>query len=873
MLTRFMGRSDIANMFDRHGTGTHAGDPTEARGIFKSFFSTKGATDTEVSPLYVGSVKTVVGHLEGCAGLAGVIKVLLAMKHDTIPPNLHLRSLNPKIQPYRRALKVPTEPTPWPTRADGQPKRASVNSFGFGGTNAHVILESYEPKPEAKALTFGSFPFTTPIVVSAHSQTSLLENIRRLTTYIHNNPTVSLNDIAWTLWQRRSGLGFRKSFHATSRKDLLASLEKAIAGSAGAQPSLGTPAASLVSPSEGFGVLGIFTGQGAQWPGMGKDLLTHSPVFRAAIEECDESLAKLPDAPSWSLKQELLADASESRISEAEIAQPATTAVEIGLARMLQNSGIKFSAVVGHSSGEIAALYAAGILSLSDAIRVAFYRGVYAKLAGKGSMMAVGISGEAAQDFCREAPFKGRICLAAKNSPSSVTLSGDVDAIQEAKEVFDNRKIFARVLKTDKAYHSPHMEACSEAYLEAMRKCGISPLRTESKCVWVSSVDGTASRYWDRNLNDLSGPYWIENMVKPVLFSDAVTAALTNGGPFDVAIEVGPHPALKGPVNQTVRPHLGKQLPYCGSMNRGENCVVSMMQLQGFLWSHFGAQVLDLDQYQRCWHDEVPTHKVVDNLPTYSWDHGAPIWRESRLSRNHRLRSSGNESILLGHRCPDDSDWEPRWRNFLSLKELPWLRGHSFQGEVLFPSAGYVAMMLEVAQFLSVDKGMSLIEIKNLTLERPLKVEEGPRPVEMLTSVKVTRKDESKITAEFSSYVCSDATTGKVDRTCFGSISVSLGSPKANVLPPRVDPLAATVPPVDVERFYSSVKETRLEYDDLFKRLNSMRRVDGIATATASWFADEVEYGNLYHPALIDVALQPVSFGPLKLEWKLYFSY
>ncbi|KAF4830071.1 Hybrid PKS-NRPS synthetase lepA [Colletotrichum tropicale] len=849
---------DRCQYFEAHGTGTQAGDPTEARGIFESFFAAKGAADAEVSPLYVGSVKTVVGHLEGCAGLAGVIKVLLAMKHDTIPPNLHLRSLNPKIQPYQRVLKVPTEPTPWPTRADGQPKRGSVNSFGFGGTNAHVILESYGPKPETRSLTYGALPLTTPIVVSAHSQTSLLENIRRLTTYIHNNPNVSLNDIAWTLWQRRSGLGFRKSFHATSRNDLLASLEKNIADSAGGQPSLGTPAASLVSPSEGFGVLGIFTGQGAQWPGMGKDLLAHSPVFRAAIEECDESLAKLPDAPSWSLKQELLADPSQSRISEAEIAQPATTAVEIGLARMLQTSGIKFSAVVGHSSGEIAALYAAGILSLSDAIRVAFYRGVYAKLAGKGSMMAVGISGEAAQDFCREAPFKGRICLAAKNSPSSVTLSGDVDAIQEAKEVFDKRKIFARVLKTDKAYHSPHMEACSEAYLEAMRKCGISPLRTESKCVWVSSVDGTASRYWDRNFDDLSGPYWIENMVKPVLFADAVTTALTNGGPFDVAIEVGPHPALKGPVNQTVRPHLGKQLPYCGSMNRGENCVVSMMQLQGFLWSHFGAQVLDLDQYQRCWHDEVPTHKVVDNLPAYSWDHGAPIWRESRLSRNHRLRSSGNECILLGHRCPDDSDWEPRWRNFLSLKELPWLRGHSFQGEVLFPSAGYVAMMLEVAQFLSGDKPMSLIEIKNLTLERPLKVEEGPRPVEMLTSVKVTRKDESKITAEFSSYVCSDASTGKVDRTCFGSISVSLGSTNDDVLPPRVDPLAATVPPVDVERFYSSVKETRLEYEDLFKRLNSMRRVDGIATATASWFADEIEYGNLYHPALIDVALQPV---------------
>lgn len=812
----------------------------------------------------MGSIKTVVGHLEGCAGLAGVIKVILAMKHDTIPPNLHLRSLNPKIQPYKRVLNVPTDATPWPTIENGQPKRASVNSFGFGGTNAHLILESHEPKSASKplqAIESSSGIFATPIVMSALTQTSLFENIRQLTTYLHDNPNVNLNDLAWTLWERRSELGLKKSFHATSRENLLASLEEAITDSAGGQPSLGTTASTLASPSEGFGILGVFTGQGAQWPGMGKELLLHSSVFRKAIEECDESLSKLRDAPSWSLKEELLAEAPQSRISEAEIAQPATTAVEIGLCRMLETSGIKFSAVVGHSSGEIAALYAAGIFSLADAIRIAFYRGLYAKLAGKGSMMAVGISGEAAQEFCREEPFKDRIWLAAKNSPSSVTLSGEVDAIQEAKEAFDNRKIFARVLKTDKAYHSPNMETCSEAYLQAMRECDIRPLRT-GKCIWVSSVDGNADRYWDQNLDEISGTYWIANMVKPVLFADAITTALTNGGPFDVAIEVGPHPALKGPVNQTMRPHLGKQLLYTGSMNRGEDCVVSMIQLQGFLWSNFGATVLDLDRYQRCWQDVIRTPKVIDDLPTYSWDHEKTFWRESRLSRNHRLRPRGNGSVLLGHRCLDDSDWEPRWRNFLSLKELPWLRGHSFQGEVLFPSAGYIAMMLEVAQFLSNDNSMSLIEIKNLTLERPVKVEEGPRPVEMLTSVKVTHKDDSDIVAEFSTYICSDANSGNVERTCFGRISVSLGTSDGDVLPPRVDPLAATVPPVDVERFYNSVKETRLEYEDLFKRLKSMRRVDGIATATASWFADEIEYGNLYHPALIDVALQPVSFYP-----------
>ncbi|GJD00768.1 hybrid pks-nrps [Colletotrichum higginsianum] len=845
-------------------------------------------------PLLVGSIKTVVGHLEGCAGLAGVIKVLLAMKHSTIPPNLHLTSLNPKIAALRHVLRVPTEPTAWPAPAAGQPKRASVNSFGFGGTNAHVILESYgdddndvdnrkeikKPLPEAELVA------ASPLVVSGHSQTSLLENVRKLARYLRDHPKVKLEDVAWTLWTRRSAFTFRKSFTAASRQELLRSLEETVGDSAtdthqpqqqDNQPTIGTSVSSLVSPSEGFGVLGVFTGQGAQWPGMGKELMEKSRVFRETIDECDRSLSALPDAPSWSLRDELLKSlVSASRIAEAEIAQPATTAVEMGLARMLEASGVRFSAVVGHSSGEIAALFAAGILSMSDAIRIAFYRGLYAsRLAGVGSMMAVGVGVDAAEEFCREESFRGRICLAAKNSPSSVTLSGDVDAVLEAKAALDERGVFARVLRTDKAYHSPHMEACSEAYLAAMRACGISPLGA-GKCVWVSSVDGNADRYWDRRLDDLGGPYWIENMVRPVLFADAITAALTNGGPFDVAVEVGPHPALKGPVNQTVRPHLGRQIPYCASMKRGENCATVFSELFGFLWSNFGAEeaALDYDGYRACWRDDdraddgIPAPKVVQDLPSYSWDHAAHIWRESRLSRNHRLRSGGNGSLLLGHRCPDDSDWEPRWRNFLSLKELPWLRGHSFQGEVLFPSAGYVAMMLEVARFVAGDRPVALVEIDGLTLERPLKLEDSPRPVEMITSVKVRDAaggqggGERKLTAEFSVYVCPDAATGAVDRTCFGTLSVCFGESPDGLplqpLPPRVDPLPASVSPVDVERFYCSVRETGLEYQDLFKRVESMRRVDGIATATASWAAEEMEHGGLYHPALIDVALQPV---------------
>ncbi|KAK2596713.1 hypothetical protein QQS21_006228 [Conoideocrella luteorostrata] len=855
-----MNPTDRCQYFEAHGTGTKVGDPIEARGIFESFFTPECTRGSKLDRLVVGSVKTVLGHLEGCAGLAGIIKVVLAMKYDMIPPNLHLNRLNPEIECFQHALQIPKHPISWRVPVEGQPKRASVNSFGFGGTNAHAIIESYETNRNLSHQKEDNYSFGL-IVLSADCEKSLTENIRQLAAYIRKNLDANLRDIAWTLWARHNALSFRKAFSETSREKLLAALEEAASNSPDTNGTpMGVRTSPLISPQEGFGILGIFTGQGAQWQGMGRALLTSSLVFKESIGLCDQSLSTLHDAPSWSLARELMANEATSRMSEAEISQPATTAIQIGLVNVLKTAGIQFSAVVGHSSGEIAASYAAGILTLSDAIRIAFYRGLHANLAGKGAMMAVSISADAAQELCQEDNFLHRIHVAAKNSPSSVTLSGDGDAIMEAEAVFKSKKIFARVLRTDKAYHSPHMKVCVDAYLQSLQACCIEPQQSRS-CVWISSVDGSADRYWNQDLGTLCGSYWIENMIKPVLFTDAVTSALTNGGPFDVAIEVGPHPALKGPFGQIVRPHLGNPPPYLGCMNRNEDCGGSFSALVGLLWSSFGVHAVDLQKYERCWDEHVPIRRIVEDLPTYSWNHSTPFWRESRISRNHRLRDGGNEGMLLGHRCPDDSDWEPRWRNFLSLKEFPWLRGHAFRGEVLFPAAGYVVLILEAAQFLAGVRQVASVEICNLSFERALRLQNDTAPVEIISSLKVLstkEAGESMLAAEFSLYAIFDPSTSAMERTCHGSVSIYFGEPCDGLFPSRVQCLDTTVTPVDIDRFYYSVRAVGLEYEGPFRGLKSMSRADGISTARASWSAQEVEYGSIYHPALLDTSLQPI---------------
>ncbi|APA15881.1 hypothetical protein sscle_15g106510 [Sclerotinia sclerotiorum 1980 UF-70] len=841
--------SERCQYFEAHGTGTPAGDPVEAEAISSAFFPQK-SKDSDGEVLHVGSIKTVVGHLEGAAGLAGIIKAGLAIKEKTIPPNLHFQSLNPAIEPFYGSLKVPTAPLPWPV-VEG-PLRASVNSFGFGGTNAHAILESYEPSSPSPGLESSA---VIPFTISAISEDSLIQNITNFSDYIGDHEEVDLIDLGYSLLGR-SSFPTKATFVASNTDDLLDQLEKVIVAKE-ENPNLAVGIrSSNVNSKSSRKILGVFTGQGAQWPEMGKQLIANITSFSQTIDVLEESLCGLPDAPKWSLKEEIMAPASKSSIEKAEFSQPLCTALQVALVDLLKLIGVTFHAVVGHSSGEIGAAYAAGRLTASDAIRIAYYRGRHAHLAkGKngeeGSMMAAGLSFDEALEFCAGEDYQGKISIAASNAPKTVTLSGNKDVIEKAKIVLDDRGVFARVLKVDTAYHSDHMLPCSEPYTASLRACKISPKPSSPDCTWISSV------HLKDMLNDsseLEAQYWLDNLVSPVRFFEAVSIAAKDFGPFDAGFEVGPHPALKGPVAQTLKHAVNAVVPYAGAISRGENDSIAFANAVGFLWNHIDGRKASFKKYLDVISGgEVTSPRLLKGLPSYSWDHSRTFWSESRISRNYRNRVEPPHE-LLGVRCPDDTSAEYRWRNILKLDELPWVSGHKFQRQTLVPAAFYCSMALESSKTLAEGKPIRLVELHEVDIEKAINLEDNNAAVEVMFSLKPTSSSTSggdeKIFADF---WCTAAPYGKPMSMIFsGRIEMTLGTPSPDAMSIRSS-VRPVLGPLNVDRFYDSLANVGLEFTGIFRGIEKGQRRMHISTLEGRRCLSDT--GLLVHPAFLDMTL------------------
>ncbi|KXX75016.1 Nonribosomal peptide synthetase 14 [Madurella mycetomatis] len=844
-------KDDRCHYFEAHGTGTQAGDPVEARAIHGAFFS-EASDGAESESLYVGSIKTIIGHTEGTAGIASILKASLSLQKGLIPPNLSFHHLNPMIAPFYRNLRIPTlTPKEWPSPPNPAPRRASVNSFGFGGANAHAILESFDGNGNGSASMSpnrGHGALFTPCVFSAHSEKSLRANLMAYSELLGQQPlpsSLTLRDLAGTLRQRRSVLPVRAAISAASLEELKSSIDSKLQGG---EDALFTKA--LPSSFQKIRVLGVFTGQGAH----------------ALVRTLDGYLADLPnpaDRPSRSLEAEILADASSSRVSQAAISQPVCTAIQIVLVELLRLANVTFCAVVGHSSGEIAAAYAAGYLTARDAIRIAYYRGLHSKPppGARGAMLAVGASLEEAEALCAREDLDGKVAIAASNSSSSVTLSGDEDAIAAAEEILGDQGKFMRRLRVDQAYHSHHMVPCSEPYRKALESCRIQVQQPSGECVWFSS---THSGQEPIENSELQGSYWVANMVKPVLFSQALTRALSPGG-FDLALEVGPHPALKGPAMQTINEVINNDIPYHGMLARGTDAIQATSDALGFLWSRLGKGKtgIDLDRYER----EVgggasagqACFNIVKGLPPYQWDHDKIYWHESRISRSIRLRTA-TAHPLLGDVAPDSSPHQLSWRNMLRISEMPWLTGHELQGQTVFPAAGYIAVALEAAQLLSRGSPIRLLDMHDFSVHHPL-VLSADGEVEVLATLSDVRTTASGavIQAHFSYSAGIGTEPATLTLMASGTVEVSLGLPSPDVLPPRREVPPATIP-VDTDRFYSSLAEFGYSYTGPFRALSSLRRKLGRAFGLISVHHDTagspVETQLLTHPAALDSAIQ-----------------
>ncbi|KAL6232485.1 hypothetical protein BDW75DRAFT_242951 [Aspergillus navahoensis] len=848
---------DQCQFFEAHGTGTPRGDPIEARAISDAFFGNNSDdSTTRKNPMYVGSVKTVIGHLEGCAGLAGLLKAAEAVRRGEIPPNMHYATMNPDIIPYSQNFRLPTKTLPWP-ESSGSVRRASVNSFGFGGTNAHVIIESYtHDQPQEETVPLPS-PLPIPLVLSATSEASLRKLIKEYIVLAKSNAPLPLHEVAATLAARRSQHPVRAAFSGISQERILQELEASLTA-----PTVGErkQQTSSSTPSR---ILGVFTGQGAQWPCMGRELLRASPLARATLRQLQVSLDELPDGPEWTLEDQLTQTEDPSRIQEAALSQPLCTAVQVMLVDLLRTARVSFHTVVGHSSGEIGAAYAAGMLSARDAIRIAYYRGVYAKLAGggedggKGAMMAVGISFKEAHNFINENGYQGRIAVAASNAPRSVTLAGDEDAITEAKAIFDKQETFCRLLKVDTAYHSHHMRPCLEPYCAALRNAVITPLEPVQGCNWISSVHGRLMTTGEEK-ESLKATYWGDNMANTVLFSQAVQAATRQHGPFTVGLEVGPHPALKGPVTQTTKEEeAGQVLPYTGSLSRFGDDVEALSNALGFLWKEIGTQAVDLRAYAATAFGLLFRESLYKQLPRYPWDHSQRFWKESRLSRRYRQRSH-NRHDLLGARCVDDHDGEMRWRNALRVSEAPWLSGHKVQGQIIFPAAGYLVMAMEAARELAGDKSIAMIHLCDVHIDRAIALPEDKGVEVMFHLQPLTSSTATILEAKF---LCYSAPTEEEDvrwqRNVTGTVQVHLGPVDYCQLPPREEAPVSLVP-LKMETFYESLTEIGLEYTGLFQRLDRVVRRAGRATGCARDIVMDSEMPVVIHPALLDASFQTI---------------
>lgn len=831
-------------------------------------------------------MKTIIGHTEGAAGLAGILKVVLAMENTSVPRNLHHNTLNPNVLPYYGNLQIPTQTLNWPSPPTGHPMRASVNSFGFGGTNAHAIVEKYQPRihnagvqsthvksigPARLGISAPDAPQVTqialPLVISAASEKSIITTVKDLVSYIQRYPQVTTQELAWHLYTRRTAHSLKAAVVSEPGKaaSALPMLQSLIERSSSNPSGVLTRAKKT---STGPRILGIFTGQGAQYAAMSKGLLRTSTVYRDTIKTLDHILqTECPDPPDWSLEEKMMAEGPDSAVGVAAIAQPLCTALQIALVELLTSLDVSFHCVIGHSSGEIAAAFAAKRLSMRDAMLIAYYRGRSAHLAAgnngsKGGMMVCGLSKQEAEEFCSRPNYRGRICVAASNSASLTTLSGDVDIIAAASDELRAAEKMVRDLQVDTAYHSFHMVQPVEQYSEALARCAIKalPLPSGTAAIWVSSV---YRRQDNIPAEDLAIDYWKHNMLRPVLFQEAVEVALQELGPFDCAVEVGPHPQLKAPATDTITSSMGTSIPYSGLIDRRKNAEIAFAEFLGFMCVNLDISAVDICSFvQQSSQPELAQSRLID-APTYAWDHTQTYWRESRLSSQYHFRERPPHE-LLGVRTRDDNQFNMRWRNILKTEQIPWVEGHKFQGQVLLPASAYCIMALDAARVALNGRSASIVELQDLKFLSGITIEPGSLGVETLFTLSILPSQQSRSDAAnfieahitLTSVPVTSSKSGPMKKNMEGRVLIVLEDSSSDALAPRfAGPLAETFP-VNVAAFYKMMEGIGLEYTGPFQALSSIDRRLDYARGTLNRAHPSDTTGLDVSPAFLDSCFQ-----------------
>ncbi|KAL9623833.1 MAG: hypothetical protein Q9160_001824 [Pyrenula sp. 1 TL-2023] len=781
-----------------HGTGTAVGDPLETEAV-ANVFGQNGA--------FIGSVKPNVGHSEGASGITSLIKTVLALEHKMIPPNINFSEPNPKI-PFKEArLQVPVEGQQWPRGRE----RASVNSFGIGGANAHVILDSTESfgiNSSINRESDSSDPCLQLLVFSANHPDSLKRSIANCEKFAMSHPHL-LKDLAYTLGHRREHLPFR-AFCVTDGTEALEA----------------SPVAKVKQTTQ---VAFIFTGQGAQWIGMGRQLLKDFVGFKNDMKAMDGALAELPDPPSWTIEGELAKAEDASRVNEVEFSQPLCTALQIGLVNLLRSWGISPTGVVGHSSGEIAAAYTANAITATAAIIIAYYRGQVTKTQKRnGGMLAVGMSQKAVTPYLIEG-----VAVACVNSPDSVTLSGDEGSINKiAGSIRDKQPdVLLRRLKVEIAYHSNHMKEVGVGYQALLE--GYVPTKAMGIPLY-SSVSGKAIH----DSSELGSSYWRQNLESPVLFNSATQVLLSQLRQDSVLVEIGPHSALAGPVRQIFNAAVPSNPPaYIPSLIRGKDVTRSILSAIGQM--HARGVPMNFNTI-------TPGKAVLTRLPPYPWRHEMEYWDESRIVKEWRLRQFPRHE-LLGSRALEDNELCPNWRNNLSLEEVPWIQDHKIVQDVVFPATGYIAMAGEAIRQLT---GTDDYTLQHVSISTALVLQES-KTIEIMTSLRRVRLTAT-LDSDRYDFVISSYNGTLWTKHCTGQARAGQSQP------PQTENIVPFHREVPAPTWYSAMKRLGLNYGPAFQGLRDISACPNSQAAVAT-IIDECRLTNAVyqiHPTTIDKCLQ-----------------
>lgn len=795
---------DQVGYVEAHGTGTAVGDPLEAAALGRAL----GANRTTSDHLWVGSVKSNLGHLEPASGVVGLIKLALAMHHRTIPPNLHFTEPNPRIPFDEYKMRVPTVATPWQPSADGL-LYGGVNSFGFGGTNAHAVLSS---APLA-ACGF-AVPSPTPEVwtVSARSAPALVEAAKQDAELLATSG--SFTELAGAVRTRRSHHSHRVAVVAD---DAASVAEKLAAFSMGSSPAgLFSGQAPLVAPPVAI----VFSGQGTQWPGMARDLFQTNAIFRATCEELDAIMK-----PAWgrSLIEEILR--GDDTVYQADIGQPVLFALQVGVYRLYLDAGIEPALVYGHSFGEVAAAFACGALTLADAAKVIVERAKALELtSGAGAMAALSISEAEAQEYLHQleagatqttvTPSGAWLSIAAFNSGSDLTLAGDEASVKAVVADVAKKGRFARILPFPYAFHSQAVEGCRVVFTEAI--AGLTA--TKPEIPFVSTV--LARELTDEVPDD---KYWWQNLRQPVRFEAATKRALELGA--KVFLEVGPHPGLVRYVKQVVGD--SPELVVLGSLKRNESGPQCFAESLAAL--HVAGVRID-------WKAGTTRHV---SFPSYPWQR-QQFWAESEESRHRRLAAPTHP--LLGVR---GSGPTKQWEACLSTDQFPYLADHGFRGRAVFPAAGHIELMLAAAADGSFADPVGLADVnfdRILWADQPHEVQTNFDPSTRRLSV----TSRAVFDASRSWELCS--------RGLRWAANSSGHAPERSFARP------AAAQTVSVDELYSRFERGGNHYGPQFRTIRRMWKANDELWAEVSLDAELNPDTDRYyfHPALLDGVFQSV---------------